>query len=328
MALRFPAERMITLAKTNTLQNAMQLSRKYLREKEVVFKLLSVLKLRYLFRNGGYTRVHKCGFRKYDKAPMAYIELVDSPTEIGKRIEKRPKVYPTIEELREKAPTMDIYNKPVVHVSENKRTSLLGGMVTLLSRLRAIPIPTVSDIASNLLTPPDLSVEFSNLPGPGQPREKEAHEKVAQNVLDIKKHANEVLERRKQERKDERARLRKLLRMDGTKKKLKAAKAAAAAKAAKPAEGKTEGTAAEGNAAEGKATAEGKGKEEGKVKEIKTGAQEKRTHQPQANKSRTNQKGKQQKHAQAKQHPHAKPQGKQQQHKKNKNNNKKQGKKK
>ncbi|MFB1000721.1 MAG: L17 family ribosomal protein, partial [Colwellia sp.] len=28
---------------------------------------------------GGYTRILKCGFRTGDKAPMAYIELVDRP---------------------------------------------------------------------------------------------------------------------------------------------------------------------------------------------------------------------------------------------------------
>ncbi|MCK4705444.1 MAG: 50S ribosomal protein L17, partial [Gammaproteobacteria bacterium] len=29
----------------------------------------------------GYTRIMKCGFRSGDVAPMAYIELVDRPTE-------------------------------------------------------------------------------------------------------------------------------------------------------------------------------------------------------------------------------------------------------
>ena len=34
---------------------------------------------RYKDRAGGYTRILKCGFRSGDKAPMAYIELVDRP---------------------------------------------------------------------------------------------------------------------------------------------------------------------------------------------------------------------------------------------------------
>jgi hypothetical protein len=273
---------------------------------------------------------------------MAYIELVDSPKEIGKRIEKRPKVYPTIEELREKAPTMDIYNKPVLHVSENKRTSLLGGMVVLLNRLRTIPIPTVSDLASNLLTPPDLSIEFSNLPGPGQPREKEMQEKVAKSALDIKQHAKEVLARRIVERRDERVRMRKLLGMDGTNKQKKKKAATAAAKNAEDkGEGKVEEKKKKAVTAAAK-NAEGKG--EGKVEEIKAEAgKEKRTQQPQANKQQANkqqatkqQANKQQANKQGKHHqahtkqPHAKPQAnQQQQHKKNnKNKNKKQGKKK
>jgi hypothetical protein len=236
---------------------------------------------------------------------MAYIELVDSPTEIGKRIEKRPKVYPTIEELREKAPTMDIYNKPVLHVSENKRTSLLGGMVTLLNRLRTIPIPTVSDLASNLLSPPDLSIEFANLPGPGQPREKEAQEMLQKSIEDIKKHTKEVLERRKIEQKDERVRLRKLLHMDGTRKQRKAATAAAAAQAAE-AKGEGEKTQASKEAGGSEAT-----------------EKEKRPQQ-------SNQQGKQQHKAKPQhgnQHHHAKPQ---QQHnnKAHKNKNKNHGKKK
>jgi large subunit ribosomal protein L17 len=305
MALRFPAERMITLAKTNTLQNALQLSKKFLREKEVVLKLLSVLKLRYLMRSGGYTRVHKCGYRKHDKAPMAYIELVDSPKEIGKRIEKRPKVYPTIEELREKAPTMDIYNKPVVHVSENKRTSLLGGMVGLLNRLRQIPIPTVTDIASQLVSPPDISVEFSNVPGPGQPREKEVQEAIAKSEADIKKNAKEVLEKRRKEQQDEKEQMRKLLNMDKKKAANKAGGNAAQKSGAKK-ESEATTTTAEGN------------------RQAQQGKQQQDKQQPQ----QTNQ----QQHAkqQQQQPQHAKQQQGKQQPKKNKQaqKNKKQGKKK
>jgi len=34
---------------------------------------------RYKERPGGYIRILKCGFRPGDKAPMAYVELVDRP---------------------------------------------------------------------------------------------------------------------------------------------------------------------------------------------------------------------------------------------------------
>ena len=49
----------------------------YLRNKEAVKKLFEEIGSRYESRSGGYTRVLKAGFRFGDKAPMAYIEMVD-----------------------------------------------------------------------------------------------------------------------------------------------------------------------------------------------------------------------------------------------------------
>jgi large subunit ribosomal protein L17 len=48
-------------------------------DKEVVGKLFNELGPRYEERPGGYIRILKCGFRTGDKAPMAYVELVDRP---------------------------------------------------------------------------------------------------------------------------------------------------------------------------------------------------------------------------------------------------------
>jgi large subunit ribosomal protein L17 len=50
-----------------------------LRDKEMVGKLFAELGPRYKARPGGYMRILKCGFRSGDKAPMAYVELVDRP---------------------------------------------------------------------------------------------------------------------------------------------------------------------------------------------------------------------------------------------------------
>lgn len=49
----------------------------YLRNKLAVKKLFEEIAPRYEFRTGGYTRVLKCGYRFSDKAPMAFVELVD-----------------------------------------------------------------------------------------------------------------------------------------------------------------------------------------------------------------------------------------------------------
>ena len=76
--LRGVAERLITLAKVDTVANR-RLAYSRLRDRDAVTKLFTVLGPRYAERPGGYLRVLKCGFRTGDKAPMAYVELVDRP---------------------------------------------------------------------------------------------------------------------------------------------------------------------------------------------------------------------------------------------------------
>lgn len=76
--LRRVAERLITLAKTDSVANRrMAFSR--LRDRDVVTKLFNELGPRYQTRPGGYLRILKCGFRAGDNAPMALVELVDRP---------------------------------------------------------------------------------------------------------------------------------------------------------------------------------------------------------------------------------------------------------
>ena len=78
--LRRIAEPLITMAKVDSVANR-RLAFSRLRDKANVGKLFSELGPRYKERPGGYTRIMKCGFRTGDVAPMAYIELVDRPTE-------------------------------------------------------------------------------------------------------------------------------------------------------------------------------------------------------------------------------------------------------
>ena len=76
--LRRVVEPLITLAKSDSVANR-RLAFARTRDKDVVGKLFGELGPRYSERPGGYTRILKCGYRTGDKAPMAYIELVDRP---------------------------------------------------------------------------------------------------------------------------------------------------------------------------------------------------------------------------------------------------------
>ena len=76
--LRRVAEPLITLGKKPSLANR-RLAFDRTRDRQIVVKLFDVLGPRYATRNGGYLRILKCGFRKGDNAPMAYVELVDRP---------------------------------------------------------------------------------------------------------------------------------------------------------------------------------------------------------------------------------------------------------
>jgi large subunit ribosomal protein L17 len=87
--LRRVVEPLITLAKTDSVANR-RLAFARTQDKEVVGILFSELGARYQERPGGYTRILKCGFRTGDKAPMAYVELVDRPVveEVAEEVEE------------------------------------------------------------------------------------------------------------------------------------------------------------------------------------------------------------------------------------------------
>ena len=76
--LRGVAEPLITLAKRDSVANR-RLAFNRVRDKAAVGKLFTELGPRYAQRPGGYVRILKCGYRPGDKAPMAYVELVDRP---------------------------------------------------------------------------------------------------------------------------------------------------------------------------------------------------------------------------------------------------------
>lgn len=74
--LRPYVEKMLTVGKDGGLANRRRLFAK-LRDDSLVSKVFGDLATRYAGRNGGYTRIVKCGLRRGDMAPMAVIEFID-----------------------------------------------------------------------------------------------------------------------------------------------------------------------------------------------------------------------------------------------------------
>ena len=76
--LRRVVEPLITMAKNDTVHKR-RVAFSRLRDRATVSKLFNELGPRYATRGGGYLRILKCGYRSGDKAPMAFVELLDRP---------------------------------------------------------------------------------------------------------------------------------------------------------------------------------------------------------------------------------------------------------
>ncbi|PID62787.1 MAG: 50S ribosomal protein L17 [Gammaproteobacteria bacterium] len=75
--LRRVIEPLITHAKNNDNVAGRRHAFDHLRSDEAVKALFDAVAPSSKDRNGGYLRILKCGFRTGDKAPMAFVELVD-----------------------------------------------------------------------------------------------------------------------------------------------------------------------------------------------------------------------------------------------------------
>ncbi len=95
-ATRPLAEKMITLAKKDTLHTRRQALR-FIYKKPVVKKLFEEIGPRFSERPGGYTRIVKVGPRAGDGAEMAVLELIG--TEFKKKVKKKKDIK---EKLRKK----------------------------------------------------------------------------------------------------------------------------------------------------------------------------------------------------------------------------------
>jgi large subunit ribosomal protein L17 len=74
--LRRVVDRLITIAKTDTLANRRH-AYSYLLDKKAVQKLFAVIGPRYKTRPGGYTRILRTRYRHGDSALLAHISLVE-----------------------------------------------------------------------------------------------------------------------------------------------------------------------------------------------------------------------------------------------------------
>ncbi len=73
--VRAMTEKMITLAKEDTLQNKRR-AMAYITKEDVVKKLFDEIAPKYQDVNGGYVRIYKTGPRRGDGAEMCILELV------------------------------------------------------------------------------------------------------------------------------------------------------------------------------------------------------------------------------------------------------------
>ena len=117
--LRKIAEPLITLGKVTTVHNQ-RLAFSRLRDKDAVSKLFGEIGPRYVSRNGGYTRILKCGFRKGDNAPMAYIELVDRPVKSDDEINDAKEAKPAAAKKEAKPAAVKKEAKPAAAKKEAK----------------------------------------------------------------------------------------------------------------------------------------------------------------------------------------------------------------
>lgn len=85
--LRVVAERLITLAKNNDTVAGRRLVFARTRNRDIVTKLFNDIAKRCESRQGGYTRILKCGLRPGDMTQMAYVQLVDQPAQKADEVE-------------------------------------------------------------------------------------------------------------------------------------------------------------------------------------------------------------------------------------------------
>jgi len=99
--LRRVADKMITLAKRGDLTSRRR-ALAFIRDKNIVRKLFSELREKYLNRTGGYTRVIKIGPRRGDASMMAIVELVEEKITTKRSKLKKERLKKIVEFIEKK----------------------------------------------------------------------------------------------------------------------------------------------------------------------------------------------------------------------------------
>jgi len=99
--LKRVADKMITLAKRGDLTSRRR-ALAFIRDKNIVRKLFSELREKYLNRTGGYTRVIKIGPRRGDASMMAIVELVEEKITTKRSKLKKERLKKIVEFIEKK----------------------------------------------------------------------------------------------------------------------------------------------------------------------------------------------------------------------------------
>ncbi len=119
--LRPVAERLITFAKKGDLHNRRR-ALAIIGDKSVVHELFTEIAPLVEFREGGYTRITKLGFRKGDNASMVQIELVLEPVNAkpkAKADTKQPKAAPVEAPAEDETPADVAVEEPATEAVES-----------------------------------------------------------------------------------------------------------------------------------------------------------------------------------------------------------------
>jgi large subunit ribosomal protein L17 len=127
--LRRYVEKMITLAKSGDLASRRR-AMAFMRSKLVVTKLFDVIAGDYKSRNGGYTRMIKCGLRAGDCAPMSIIELVQDEAAVVETTEASTKATSTKATSTKTASTKAAPKKAATAKAEDTKVASMKGAPT------------------------------------------------------------------------------------------------------------------------------------------------------------------------------------------------------